>query len=61
MRVYKLFCLIFRIKFTVVSDPGENEEEDCVDVAHAFVDILKVRFIFETKFMFFIDNITMVL
>ena len=41
--VANFYLFLFRIEFTVVSDPGENDDDDCVDVAHAYVDILQVR------------------
>ena len=32
----------FRLIFSVVSDPGFNDDGDCIDVAFAVVDLLKV-------------------
>ncbi|KAJ8268745.1 hypothetical protein COCON_G00113520 [Conger conger] len=31
-----------RLKFTVVSDPMEDEEEECVDISHAYLDLKEV-------------------
>ena len=31
-------CVTIRLKFTVVSEPMDDEEE-CVDVGHAFLDL----------------------
>lgn len=38
---YKFICLyvMARLKFTVVSEPMDDDDEECVDVGHAFLDL----------------------
>lgn len=37
-----IFNRFFRIFFTVVSDPMDEEDEECEDVGIAYVDLLQV-------------------
>ena len=42
------------IKFTLVDDPGDNDDEDCQELGTAYVDIKQCKIsVFEKKMILF--------